>query len=413
MNPQPIYLLGGYQSDFSRNWHREGGTLFGLFSETVQQGLQHTQLDPADIDVGHVGNFVSALYTGQAHLGGFFSHVAPALANIPASSHEAACASGSMALFAAMSDLEAGRYELACVVGIEIMRTLQDAENPKPGDRLRGAAWADKEWQEAEYVWPCAFDQLIDAYDEKFGINKAHLAAISQKNFRNARHNPNAQTRQWAVGEENFSEDDINNPVVSGRIRRYDCGQISDGAAAVFLATRNKALEYAKQRGIRLEDIPQIKGWGHVNAPMLLSTKLQQSSEHSVLFPHIQTLFKQTLARAALQSIEQVDGMEVHDCFNITEYMIADHCGLYQPGEAYKAIEKGDTQLGGRLPMNMSGGLIGLGHPVGATGVRMALDCAKQVNGESQGVQIENARNMMTFNLGGSTTTCASLIIGK
>jgi len=92
--------------------------------------------------------------------------------------------------------------------------------------------------------------------------------------------------------------------------------------------------------------------------------------------------------------------------------MIVDHTGLYAPGEAWKAIEEGVTQPDGALPVNVSGGLIGVGHPVGSTGVRMALDCYKQVTETSDGLQIDGAKNMMTFNLGGSTTTCASLVVG-
>ena len=93
--------------------------------------------------------------------------------------------------------------------------------------------------------------------------------------------------------------------------------------------------------------------------------------------------------------------------------MILDHSGLYPPGEIWKGIETGMFNKDGDLPVNASGGLIGLGHPVGATGVRMLLDCYKQVNGSAGDYQIENTNNMMTFNLGGSATTCASFIVGK
>jgi acetyl-CoA C-acetyltransferase len=93
--------------------------------------------------------------------------------------------------------------------------------------------------------------------------------------------------------------------------------------------------------------------------------------------------------------------------------MILDHSGLYAPGEAWKAIENGDISKAGKLPINMSGGLMGLGHPVGATGVRMLLDSYKQIAGAAGNYQIDNANNVMTFNLGGSATTCASFIVGK
>jgi len=105
--------------------------------------------------------------------------------------------------------------------------------------------------------------------------------------------------------------------------------------------------------------------------------------------------------------------VETHDCFAMTEYMAIDHLGLTAPGESWKAIEAGDIEIGGRLPINPSGGLIGCGHPVGATGVRMALDAFRQTTGTAGGGQVEGARNVQTLNIGGSTTTTVSLVIGR
>ena len=410
MNGNRVYILGGYQSDFAQNIYRNDATIYDLFANTIRTGLEQTQLTPNELEVGHVGNFVSALFTQQAQLGGFFGHVDPALTYLPASRHEAACASGSMALLAAMADIESGRYQTACVLGIEIMRNVpgkQAAEN------LRGAAWADQEWLDTPFVWPCAFDGLIQEYKKRYGVDKKHLAAISQKNFQNAKSNPNAQTRQWEFNSQSFTEDDQHNPPVIGDIRRQDCGQITDGAAVVFLANATKAAEYAKQRGLELGDIPYIKGWGHINAPMQFEKKVQLSIDNEYIFPHVRQLFEQTLKRAELTSIEQISGLEVHDCFNITEYMVLDHCGIHPPGEAWKAVEDGYCEKTGKLPINASGGLIGLGHPVGATGVRMLLDCYKQVSNKAGDYQLAHAENMMTFNLGGSSTTCASFIVGR
>jgi acetyl-CoA C-acetyltransferase len=118
------------------------------------------------------------------------------------------------------------------------------------------------------------------------------------------------------------------------------------------------------------------------------------------------------LGRAGFSAVTDLDGLETHDCFSITEYMAIDHIGLTAPGESWKAIEEGRISMDGDFPINPSGGLLGLGHPVGATGVRMLLDCAKQVTGKAGPCQIDNAKNMATFNLGGSTTTCVSFIVG-
>ena len=409
MTAKPIYLLGGAQTDFAQNWHKQQKSLFDLFAETVRQGLQDCNIDPSDVEVGHVGNFVADLFTGQAQLGGFFGHVDPAMRYIPASRHEAACASGSMALMAAMADLESGRYDLACVVGLEMMRNVPSLD---AASYLRPAAWVDREWQDTPFVWPCAFDQLVDVYQQRYGVETAHLRAISEKNFANAKLNPRAQTRNWQFSDISFTDDEAANPLVCGRIRKQDCGQLTDGAAVMFLANQSRADAYAKARGITLEDIPVIKGWGHINAPMLFAEKMAISQQQPMVFPHVQMLIKQTLKRAGLERIEQVNGLEVHDCFNITEYMILDHCGLEAPGEIYRAIEQGVFERNGALPVNASGGLIGQGHPVGATGVRMLLDAYRQVSGQAGDYQIDDARQIMTLNLGGSTTTCASFIVG-
>ncbi len=146
---------------------------------------------------------------------------------------------------------------------------------------------------------------------------------------------------------------------------------------------------------------------------MLMAQKLTLSQDNGFVFPHINQLFSQTLKRASLNSLKQIGGLEVHDCFNITEYMILDHAGINKPGEIWKSIEAGVFNKNGTLPVNASGGLMGLGHPVGATGIRMLLDCYKQVSHTAGDYQLDNANNMMTFNLGGSATTCASFIVGK
>jgi acetyl-CoA C-acetyltransferase len=110
--------------------------------------------------------------------------------------------------------------------------------------------------------------------------------------------------------------------------------------------------------------------------------------------------------------VEQLDGIETHDCFTSTEYMAIDHFGITAPGQSWRAIEEGEIEIGGRIPVNPSGGLIGLGHPVGATGVRMALDCFKQTTGTAGEYQIDGAKTVATLNIGGSATTTVSLVIG-
>ena len=133
----------------------------------------------------------------------------PDMAGIPTSRHEAACASGSIAILAASAEIEAGRYGLAMVLGIELMRNV-------PGQRaaeyLGSAAWAGHEAQEARYLWPYMFSNVAAEYEERFGLDRAHLRGISEIAFSNAKRNPNAQTRKWAITPEHFTDNDAFNP---------------------------------------------------------------------------------------------------------------------------------------------------------------------------------------------------------
>jgi acetyl-CoA C-acetyltransferase len=115
--------------------------------------------------------------------------------------------------------------------------------------------------------------------------------------------------------------------------------------------------------------------------------------------------------RAGVSGIEAMSGVETHDCFTTTEYMAIDHLGLSAPGQSWQAVEDGSIEPGGRCPVNMSGGLIGCGHPVGATGTRMLLDAARQVSGMAGDCQIEGAQRMQTLNIGGSCATVVSFVV--
>lgn len=405
---QVVYILGGWQSDFSRNWHRDGWSIGEGFSATIEAALDSTRLAPADIEVGHVGNCAAELFSGQCLLGGFFAHAMPEFDGLPTSRHEAACASGSVAVLAACADIESGRYGTAAVLGIEMMRNVPGATAAR---HLGTAALAGGEFGDATYLWPRAFSDLTGEYDRRYGLDPAHLRRIAEINFSNARGNPNAQTRDWGFSGLSFTDDDEANPVIEGRVRKQDCGQVSDGAAMIVLASPERAAAYARARGMALDNLPRILGWGHRSAPISYAAKIAESRTGSHVFPQVRRAAEDARRRAGLE-LAAVDAFEVHDCFSVTEYMAIDHLGLTAPGESWKAIESGNIEIGGTTPINPSGGLIGGGHPVGATGVRMALDAFKQTTGTADGYQVEGARTVQTLNIGGSTTTTVSLVIG-
>jgi acetyl-CoA C-acetyltransferase len=400
-----IWVLGGYQSDFARNLAREGRDVADLTTEVVAGTLTDAAVPATAIEVVHVGNAFGQLFTGQGHLGAMPATVEPALWSIPASRHEAACASGSVAVLAAASDLRAGNYDCALVLGAELEKTV-------PGEaaarHLGAASWVGHE-DDAKFVWPHVFNRLAETYDARYGLDDSHLRAIAALNLANARRNPYAQTRSWQVPDllGPGADDDAANPVVDGRIRRYDCSQVTDGGAGVVLVTDRWLRDHPDVRPRAC-----IEGWGHRTVGLGLSQKLARDADDPYVAPHVRDTFQDALARAQV-TLDALDGLEVHDCFTPTEYLAIDHTGITGPGESWKAIESGEIAPGGHIPVNPSGGLIGGGHPVGATGVRMLLDATKQVSGRAGDYQVDGARRFATLNIGGSTATTVSFVIAS
>jgi acetyl-CoA C-acetyltransferase len=400
MGTSNVWILGGYQSDFARNFTREGHDFADLTTEVVANALVRARIDACDIEVVHVANAFGEMFARQGHLGAMPASVNDDLWDVPASRHEAACASGSVATLAAISDLRSGAYRTALVVGVELEKTV-------PGDtaaqHLGAAAWTGHEGADAKFMWPYMFDRVADEYDRRYGIDDTHLRAIAQLNFANARSNPNAQTRHWNVP--NPLADNEANPPIEGRLRRFDCSQMTDGGAGIVLVTD----EYLRDQP-GAQPIGRIDGWGHRTVGLGLQQKLDRAANDPYVLPHVRSAVLDAFDRAHV-TLDDVDGFEVHDCFTPSEYLAIDHIGLTGPGESWKAIENNEIDPGGRLPINPSGGLIGGGHPVGASGVRMLVDAAKQVSGTAGDYQVEGAKTFGTLNFGGSTSTTVSFIV--
>jgi acetyl-CoA C-acetyltransferase len=409
MAEAPVYILGGSQSDFARNWTKEGKHFVDVMSETVNDALTRTKIDPHEVQTAHVGNFAAELYAKQGQLGAFFLEANNVFAGLPTSRHEAACASGSVAILAASAEIEAGRYDLAAVVGLEQMKTVDTVTG---GDFLGTAGWYERECKGKDYPFPRLFGRLGDEYDKRYGLKDEYLAHISAVNFSNARRNPLAQTRNWAMSEGDAQAGKFSN-VIAGRIRVRDCSQVTDGTAVVFLASEKFAAEYAKRNGKRLEDLPRILGWGHHTAAMEFDAKVAESKNNPYVLPHTRQAIVDAFKRAGISSPTELSGIETHDCFTTSEYMAIDHFGITKPGESWKAIEEGVIELGGKLPINPSGGLIGAGHPVGATGVRQLLDAWRQVTENAGDYQVEDAKKFAVLNIGGSGTTSCAFVVGQ
>jgi len=398
-----VWILGGYQSDFARNLTREGLDFADLTREIVDATLAAANVDAGDIGVVHVANAFGEMFAEQGHLGAMPATVCDGLWDTPASGHEAACASGSVAALAAIADLRSGNYDTALVLGVELEKTV-------PGDtaarHLGAAAWTGHEGADAKFLWPSMFAKVADEYDRRYGLDETHLRAIAGLNFANARRNPNAQTRAWQVPDP-ISDDDAN-PLIEGRLRRFDCSQMTDGGAGVVLVSDKYLRDHPDAR-----PIARIAGWGHRTVGLGLQQKLDRAATGDsapYVLPHVRAAVLDALRRAQA-TLDDLHGIEVHDCFTPSEYLAIDHIGLTGPGESWKAIENGEIEIGERLPVNPSGGLIGGGHPVGASGVRMLVDAAKQVSGAAGEYQVEGAKTFGTLNFGGSTATTVSFVV--
>ena len=405
---EPVFILGGYQTDFAKSWARQGQDLSDMTREATLGALQAADLPVSAIESIHVGNAFGELQRQQAHLGAMVAQVVPELWGVPAMRHEGACASSSLAVLTAMAEIEAGRYDCVLVLGVEEFKNL-------PGNQAsvnqNAAAWQGREDIDCTFMWPAAFGLLAQEYEARYGLERKHLNRIAEINYTNARRNPLAQTRQWRFDALSFTDDDQANPVIEPGTRRQDCGQITDGACAVVLASARFAQAHVQKRGHALAGTPTIAGWGHRNAGLRLKDKFERSRGQTYVFPHVRQAIEDAWRRAGVPGIEAMSGVETHDCFTTTEYMAIDHLGLSAPGQSWKAVEDGSIEPGGRCPVNMSGGLIGCGHPVGATGTRMLLDAARQVSGMAGDCQIEGAQRMQTLNIGGSCATVVSFVV--
>jgi acetyl-CoA C-acetyltransferase len=252
------------------------------------------------------------------------------------------------------------------------------------------------------------FSRLTEEYDSRYGLRDEHLRRIAASNYANAKTNPKAQTRKWATPPECFTADDTANPQVVDRVRRYDCSQVTDGGAGILLVSNRWLREHRHEV---LGPVAKISGWGHKTASISLQDKLDASVGADFIFPHVREAITDAFNRAGIEDVFSLDGIETHDCFTISQYMAIDHFGITKPGCSGEAVDSGITEQGGILPMNPSGGLIGCGHPVGATGVRMLLDSYLQVTGQAAGYQVAGARRFATLNIGGSAATVVCTVV--
>lgn len=413
-----VYVLGGAQTDFERNWNKEGKNVLALLKEVVDDAFKKTkikekeivELNKANKVAIFIGNFAAEYYVNQGHLGPLMTEVNKCFYGVPSARYEAACASSSVALDAAITKIKSNEYDLAIVIGWELMKTV---DSKTGGDYLGRAALYEVEAKEIDFPFPKLFGKLADETIKKYNLDeeqyKKSLSMISEINYENAKRNPNAQTRKWFMNQKqaNFRGNKTNE-TVGNLLAISDCSQVTDGAACIILSSE----DYIKDSKRNIDDYPIVKGYGHRVAPYVFENKIEESKDNEYILPWTRQAVLDAYRRANL-TVDDIDVFETHDCFTSSEYMAISAFGVTKPGKEYEAIEKGIISFNGEKPINPSGGLIGCGHPVGASGARMFLDLYKQVTNNAGKYQIKNVKNAMMLNLGGSATTNYCFIIGR
>ncbi len=409
---EPVYILGAGRTDFKRNLRKEGKALRDLIVEAGQAALKDAKIDPKEIEAAAVGNFNAGQFTKQLHLGGFVPEIDPALHGIPTMHTEAACASGALAVLLGSQWIMGGFHDAVLVVGAEQQKTM----SAKDGSECLGAA-ADYHEEQPEYgdfMFPKLFGKIAQIYIEKYGASEKELSWVAYKNYAHARLNPMAQMRDADLTYDAASQVSDKNPSVAPPLKVSDCSQITDGAAAIVLVSG----KYCDKHGLDKSKLPQLLGYGSSTDYIALDKKD---------VPTFSTARKSAEKAFGMANLKPRDmhGAEVHDCFSITEICAYEILGLAEPGKGAELAMSGATALpqvrGERIkgsvaweiPVNAGGGLIGDGHPVGATGVRQVVEAYQHLTERADARQIQGAKKFLTFNMGGSLTTAVAMIWGR
>jgi acetyl-CoA C-acetyltransferase len=366
-----------------------GHTPFGSLRDQSLEDLVLTAARGAIVSAGIDARDVDEIWFGQFNSGlwplGFASSLALQLSDdlfgVPATRVENACASGSAAVHGGIRSLLAGTARTVLVIGAEKM---SHAPAEQVGTALLGADY-ELAGQESGTGFAGLFARVAEAYQQRYGDLGDVLGRIAAKNHRNGLANPWAHFRREFTPEF-CSTTSEKNPVVAGPLRRTDCSPVSDGAAALVLTTVPSS--GAAQSPVRLT------GFGQAN------DFLPAGKRDPVEFAGSVAAWNRATAMAGV-GLDELDLIELHDCFTIAELVMYEVLGIAPRGKGRVALEEGTVFRDGRLPVNLSGGLKSKGHPVGATGVSQHVLAAMQLSGTAGDMQLPRARRAAVHNMGG------------
>ncbi len=369
-----VAVIGVGITKWGELWEK---SLRTIFVETALLALDDAGVDK--IDSMYVGCMTSGLFVGQEHLA---SMLADYLGQtpVPSARVETACCSGGLALRLGFMEVASGMNDVVLVGGVEKMTDVSGYE----ATYALGSA-ADQEYEGYHGItFPGLYALMARAHMDKYGTTREQLAQVAVKNHDNGSRNPVAQF-PFKVTVEQV----LNSVMVADPLRILDCSPITDGAAAVILCP----VEMAKGMN---KPIVKIIGAGHATDTIALSSRKDITWLESTC-----QAAKQAYAMADKKP-EDIDLVEVHDCFTIAEICVTEALGFVEKGKGGQAVEEGITAVGGKIPVNASGGLKSKGHPVGATGVAQVVEIVDQLRGKAGERQVKDARIGMTQNMGGS-----------
>lgn len=350
-----------------------------IFVEAALKAIDDAKVD--HIDSMYIGCMSGGLFVGQEHIGSLMSDYL-GMGPIPATRVESACASGGLAFRQAYIEVASGMNDIVLAGGVEKML---DVDGGATTYALSTAA--DQEYECFHGItFPGLYAMIANAHMHKYGTTREQLAHVPMKNHKNGSKNPRAQ-----FPFETTIEGVINAVMVADPLTIMDCSPVTDGAAAVILCP----LDLAKEKFSHYPII-QVIGSGHATDTIALHSRKDITWLKSV------ELSGKKAFEMAEKTPGDIDVCEVHDCFSIAEICATEALGFFEPGKGGPAAEAGVTAIGGKIPINTSGGLKSKGHPVGATGIAQILEITEQLRGVSGDRQVEGAKVGMTQNMGGS-----------
>ncbi len=384
----PVYVVGAGRTDFRRNFQKEGRTLRHIVLEATQAAITDAGIEPRDIEAGIVGSFAPGLFARQEHLGAFLTELTGP--GLPTMHVEAACASGAVAVLAAAHQIIGGLRDCVLVVGAEQQKTMPPAD----GADVLGAA-ADYHVERpryGEFMFPKLFAHIAQVYMKRHGLTEKQLALVPTKNYSHAKRNPQAQMR-----DATFPPAD--DPVIAPPLTASHCSPITDGGAAVVLCSEPFLKKIAGASPPR--PVVRLLGYGHTTDRLALDGKDIPD------FAIARRAAEQAYQMAGCTS-RDIEGADVHDCFSISEIIAYELLGFAQPGQGAQFLEKGGASF-----VNPGGGLLGDGHPVGATGVRQVVEAYLHLTERAGQRQIAGCERYLTFNIGGTYATNVCMIWGR